>query len=390
MQGLKLTKTTVEKLPFEEDGQKLYHDTEIKGFGVRVSHKSKTYFAQRDVNGRTVRVTIGRHGIFTAEMAREEARKVIVDMVKGVNPNAEKKKQRLDKVTLQEAIDTYCKNKKNKLKKRTLDDYKRGAERYLAAWLNKPISEITKQMILIRHAQLAEEISEATANGTMRIFSAIYNHNLAFDDNLPSNPVVHLGRTRAWFKSKRRRSFIKTHQLKAWYEAVLQLENKTFRDYFLLLLFTGMRRSEAAKLKWADIDLKEKTMTLWETKNGEVLVLPMSIYVHDLLTRRNESKKYDDIYVFTSCKNKNYINCPKPSIKTVIKISAIQFMCHDLRRTFITIAESLDISAYALKYLLNHKTTSDITGGYIVLTPERMREPMEKISNKILEHIQTP
>jgi len=35
----------------------------------------------------------------------------------------------------------------------------------------------------------------------------------------------------------------------------------------------------------------------------------------------------------------------------VIETTGIQFTVHDLRRTFITIAESLDIAAYALNLL---------------------------------------
>jgi len=38
----------------------------------------------------------------------------------------------------------------------------------------------------------------------------------------------------------------------------------------------------------------------------------------------------------------------------VIAASDISFTIHDLRYTFITIAESLDIPAYALKRLLDH------------------------------------
>ena len=77
MSAVKLTKTYVESLPYTEKGQKYYHDAELKGFGVVVAMKSKTYFAQRDVFGKTARVTIGRHGVFTTEKAREEARQLL-------------------------------------------------------------------------------------------------------------------------------------------------------------------------------------------------------------------------------------------------------------------------------------------------------------------------
>lgn len=52
---------------------------------------------------------------------------------------------------------------------------------------------------------------------------------------------------------------------------------------------------------------------------------------------------------------------------------------------FITIAESLDIPAYALKRLLNHKTGADVTAGYIVIDVKRLREPMQKITDFILK-----
>ncbi|MFT5719288.1 MAG: hypothetical protein ACI9T7_003501 [Oleiphilaceae bacterium] len=54
-----------------------------------------------------------------------------------------------------------------------------------------------------------------------------------------------------------------------------------------------------------------------------------------------------------------------------------------MRCTFITIAESLDISMYALKRLLNHKMTNDVTAGYIITDVERLRVPMQKITNLI-------
>jgi integrase len=69
----------------------------------------------------------------------------------------------------------------------------------------------------------------------------------------------------------------------------------------------------------------------------------------------------------------------------VIKESGISFTIHDLRRTFMTIAESLDISAYAVKRLVNHKMNNDITAGYIIADVERLREPMQKITDYILK-----
>lgn len=63
-----------------------------------------------------------------------------------------------------------------------------------------------------------------------------------------------------------------------------------------------------------------------------------------------------------------------------IKLSDISFTLHDLRRTFVTIAKNIDISAYALKRLVNHKITNDVAADYIVSDDKHLREPMEQIS----------
>ena len=70
---------------------------------------------------------------------------------------------------------------------------------------------------------------------------------------------------------------------------------------------------------------------------------------------------------------------------TITKASGVSFCIHDLRRTFATVAESLDIPAYALKRLLNHANGTDVTAGYIVANVERLREPMQKITDYVLK-----
>ena len=79
---------------------------------------------------------------------------------------------------------------------------------------------------------------------------------------------------------------------------------------------------------------------------------------------------------------------PKRAIDSVTEATGIIFSCHDLRRTFSTIAESLDLSSYTIKALLNHKQqTGDVTGGYIIMNVDRLREPMQKITDAIQERI---
>jgi integrase len=77
----------------------------------------------------------------------------------------------------------------------------------------------------------------------------------------------------------------------------------------------------------------------------------------------------------------------KKAVNRVEKLSGVSFTLHDLRRAFATVADSLDLPAYALKRLLNHKMNNDVTAGYIMKDVERFRKPMQQVTNFLLEHM---
>ncbi len=57
---------------------------------------------------------------------------------------------------------------------------------------------------------------------------------------------------------------------------------------------------------------------------------------------------------------------------------------HDMRRLFITCAESCDVSPYALKLLTNHALPrGDVTAGYTSVDTERLRPVMETIAGRL-------
>ncbi len=159
---------------------------------------------------------------------------------------------------------------------------------YLADWLDTPIEEITRDMVFKRHLKIGDKHGKSTANNVMQYVRAIYNYTMQTHDDLPPNPVSALSTAKAWYKTRRRRSVIKATQLKAWYDAVIELDNSTIRDFLLLLLFTGMRRIEGLTLRWENVDFKERTLTIPHTKNDEPLDLPLSDYIYDLLQRRKK------------------------------------------------------------------------------------------------------
>jgi hypothetical protein len=65
----------------------------------------------------------------------------------------------------------------------------------------------------------------------------------------------------------------------------------------------------------------------------------------------------------------------------VAAASGVSFTLHDLRRTYITIAESLDISTLCAQGLLNHRSSADVTGGYIIINVDHCATPLISFLN---------
>ena len=81
-----ISKRTVEALPVG-DREAVLWDRELSGFGVRVYPSgSKVYLVQTRSGGKSRRVTIGRHGLLTAEQARRKAAGVIAAIKAGEEP----------------------------------------------------------------------------------------------------------------------------------------------------------------------------------------------------------------------------------------------------------------------------------------------------------------
>jgi len=385
--------STIDSIPLTERGQAFYRDTEISGFGLRVGTTSKTYIAEGKANGKTVRMTIGRHGVFTAEPARVEARQILVMIAKGVNPVDDKKEQRAKAITMGQAFEDYLTVRKS-LRPRTIYDYRRFMKTYLADWADKPISAISKDMVAKRHTKMGET-SAAQANLTMRFVRALFNFAAGqYEDSkgqslIIENPVKRLSQTRAWYRVERKQTLIKPHELAPWYGAIMSLQDdsrvrtrESVRDYLLLVLFTGLRKEEAAKLTLNNVDLKARTLTVLDTKNHLDHTLPLSDFLYELLLRRKEAATNNS--VFPGGRASGHMVEPRKQMAKVIQESGVHFTIHDLRRTFITVAESLDISAYALKRLLNHKMSNDVTAGYIIQRCGTARAPMQKITDYFL------
>ncbi|HEX4106167.1 MAG TPA: tyrosine-type recombinase/integrase [Rhizomicrobium sp.] len=418
---VRFTEKAIDRLPspHPSGAQRLYWDDEIKGFGVLVSGttKTKTYVVQHKLaGGKTRRVTVGPVNVWPLDKAREQAKIILAQFYTGTDPKAARYAADSEKMTLREALDGYLKGRK-RLRQSSAQSYRYSVERYLSDWLDKPLRQITSQKVEMRHGEIASNIDlgdkknasrsvkitgNAAANGAMRALRAIWNfHAKRVPEgalSFPYNPVSRLSDTDAWHPVEKRERAVKADRLQDFYKAAdalgseqgLQLDdravkNRTIADYLKFLLFTGMRRSEAASLRWDDLDWTDKVITVpaVRTKGGRKLDLPMTDYVHQLMSARKEIGCENE-FVFAATSQSGHIEEPKFGLSLIHKATGIRVSAHDLRRTFVTQAGRAGISPLDRKALVNHSMGgSDITEGYDQVSVDDLREPAQRVTDRL-------
>lgn len=397
----KLTKAKIAAFPAPDPSgkQTIYWDTEVKGFGVLCSGKtkSKSFVVQRENAAKIPRRVIERLDLMSSEYRLEDVRENAKEWLRLIGQSTDPKTQQPSShdITLNQALDGYLKMRKD-LRPVTTSEYKAAIRRHLSNWENLPLRTITPDMVETKHQAIKADVlakarttnatGDATANATMRVLRLVWNYARDRDARLPENPVNRLHK--AWYPDKRRDNIVNASDLPGFYQSLIKLQNSVHRDYLLLVLFTGLRRREAASLRWDDLDLIEGVIRIpaSSTKAKRKLDLPMSDFICDLLASRRDVGR-DGPFVFPAISESGHIEEPRFALDQAAAAIGIKVTVHDLRRTFITIAESCDISPYALKGLVNHSMGSDITGGYVIAGPERLREPMQKVADRLKELI---
>jgi integrase len=408
MPTAKLTETRIAELraPDPSGKQVIHWDTETRGLGILCSGTttSKTFVIQHKLNdGRTRRVTVGPLAIGLRK-ARAEAATLIAGMLNGKDPKAERRAAAKRDRTLREALEAYLADNAG-IAERSRAGYRKTIENYLTDWLDDPIRELTAEMVMKRHKEIAAEVvkraresvkksgrgdrrgggpttGHATADGVMRALRAVYYHAAVLDPTIPANPVK---LKKAWFRVKPRRRTVEFDDLPAFYAAVNALPSRTQRDYVLLLLFTGMRRNEAAALTWDEVKLRERVIKLPDDriKTKRPLDLPMTDLVHDLFVARRSIGR-EGQYVFAAGSKSGHIAEPKFAFEQIAEACGVEVTAHDLRRLFTTIANGT-VSGRDARALVNHAIGGNVHDDYDMVTVDQLREPAQRVADRLKE-----
>ena len=378
--NINFIKKTLDSLKLPDKNKRYYfYDTKIKGLELMVTEQgTKSFKVYRKFNGKPVRVTLGKYPEMTIENARNEAQRVIADMISGKNPNEEKKNIRSE-ITFGEIFKIFM-ERHSKVMKKTWKADEGEIKRFLSAWFNKKLSTITKQEIQLIHEKIKKENGLYQANRMLARIHIIYNKAIEWGWN-GTNPASSIKK----FKEKSRDRFLHPDELPRFFESLEAEANSTIKDYIYVSLFTGARKSNVLSMKWEDINFERCEWLIPETKNGESLRVHLTEKVIDILKNRLQSNP-NSKWVFESIGKTGHLVEPKSGWKRILQRASIKDLrLHDLRRTLGSWQAATGANSYIIGRSLGHKNQQS-TAIYARLSIDPIKESVEKAAQAMLKH----
>ncbi|MBD9613585.1 site-specific integrase [Pseudomonas sp. PDM02] len=365
----KLTKSYVDKLAAPAAGYELHWCGETKGFGLRCTSAGKvTYIVQGRVHGKSARITIGPHGVFTVDQARDVAREHLRNMRMGIDPRETAKEEAAIKVTLRQVADGYLRDRP--LKESSKSEIDRHVTTTFEAWQQKPVASISREAVTKRFNDIrtkglrGDGPAPAQANQGFSILRALINYAIREyrkPDGSPvivDNPVDVL--YKKWALIRPRTSRVPDSKIGKVWSFLQQSRDVAYNrdtlaslDLVMFLMLTGARIGEASALTWDRVNLDDGWWHIPDPKNSNPVWLPLSTQAIELLTTRQRVK--GSTYVFTSWGKSGHLKDPRDTMKNLSAVAGTKITPHDLRRTFTTVGvASCSIDLHKIELLTNH------------------------------------
>lgn len=376
---INFTKANIEALPIPEPGKRTtYQDIKTSGLQIRISSSGAKSFCvyRRIKNGNPERVTLGRYPDLGIEQARKKAMEINLLIAEGKSPADIKRGQKAE-FTFADLFADYL-ERHAKLKKKTWTEDESQYNLYLDKSLGKKrLSAITRQEIAQVHSNITKAGHAPTANRVKALISSIFGW--AISAGLwHTNPATGIKNN----KEKSRDRFLQGDELPRFFKALAEEENDTIRDYFLMSLLTGARRSNVLAMQWSDINFDRREWRIPETKNGLPQTVTLSPEAIEVL--RNRQSDAPNRYVFPGTGKSGHLVEPKKGWKRILERAGIEDLrIHDLRRTLGSWQAKTGASLSIIGKSLNHKS-QNTTAIYARLDLDPVRDSVNTATSAML------
>ena len=381
-----ISRRTVQALSVEKDT--VFWDRELTGFGVRVYPSgAKFYVVQVRGPDGSKRLTVGRHGVLTADQARRRAALIIARIKAGEKPiPAPMAPRPKDGPTVAEIAARYMEEHAAvRCKPSTAKHYRVKIERYiLPEFGNLPLAAVGRERVVDLHYRLRG--SPVVANHVVAILSRLFNMaeywGLAPEGGNPCRFVTA-------YKARKRERYLTEEEFNRLGGVLAEAETEggvsaSTVAAIRLLMLTGCRRSEILELQWNDVDLERHAIRLRDSKTGPrtVPLNPAAVEVLAGLRRvpgnpwvlpgREPGRRISSLNV--------------PWLRLRARAGLDDVRLHDLRHSFASRALALGESLPMIARLLGHAEVQT-TARYAHLTRESMNASAARIAASIGEDI---
>jgi len=337
------------------------------GMVLRVTPTGNKSFAFRYwYSGTSRQRTIGRYG----EYSLAEARAIVNDWRKllddGLDPMAEKNKQKEHSpITLKEYVEIFKNDYvQRRLKASTQKTYSSRLNKVTESKLSRmPLEDISRSQV--RSFLKSESKAHPTnANRLHSILSKLFNEAIE-DGYMTKNPLIGMEKLT---QERPRDVSYSNKQIKAIWEAI-ETEWKPLRSLLKILLITGQRVGETSQMKWSDLQDNVWRIPSTDTKNKSAHVVPLS----NLALREIEAVRAISgagTFVFASLQKPDHHIKDFAHVTERIRKKAElpEFRLHDIRHIVATKMIELGIEFIHVGKVLNHKglsASNSITSRYI-------------------------
>jgi len=267
--------------------------------------------------------------------------------------------------TVKEMIEKSLSMNSNNRKYLTMKGYECILEKHIVPYFgNMKINTIKASDILSWQNKLLESLSNKSVINIRIIFNGILQDALR-DELIEKNPISIVKAPKNLSK-KKNNPFTKDEIFK-----ILDNTPDKIKLFFALGFFTGMRTGEITALKWEDIDLENRIISVKATRNKGIETTPKTkssirdIDILDILIPyiQNHLKyKTDCKYVFTSNRNEPYHSAIKISTsywkKVLTKVNLEYRNLYQMRHTFASLMISSGEDILWVSSMLGHKNSN--------------------------------
>jgi integrase len=349
-------------------------------FGIRVTDKGTKswvvmYRTLDDAKGKVLqkRLKLGSYPAMSLADARTMARDTLLGVSRGNDPSKAKQAaiaDRLGAITFADALDQFV----EKYAKRETRGWKE-TERVFNKYIKPELGDYRLDAITaLQIRDLVEVMAETApymANRALAYIRKFFNW-AAERQMISASPVANI---KAPAKEQSRDRVLTDDEIKTVWD-VFGVMGWPFGQTFQLLLITGQRRDEVAKMRWEDLDLKSGLWTLPREANKanrlhEVPLSPLALEVLDAAKRTSDTyvfstngktpisgfsrskAKADELAAIHQLQDAGHV---KPTEKQIAASMLPDWRLHDLRRTVASNMAKLGVAPHVIEKVLNHST----------------------------------